>query len=119
LSGSDSSTGAPRRIRVGKAGRVGDWMRFLEAHEREAVESLEREHMYVEGIFRDRVNGTEVVYWLPVPGAGGKSDFDSPMAIDKEHLKFLREVMKKGGQTELAVESSLIAPFILDTIRAH
>ena len=103
-------------LNPGKADRFDDWMRFLESQRPAVLESLERERMYVEGIFRDRERDKEVVYWLAVAAEGGGTSNDSPLEIDKAHMAFLREVMKKGGRTELSTESFLVAPFVRDAI---
>jgi Family of unknown function (DUF6176) len=103
----------------GKADRFDEWMRFLESQNPAVLQSLERERMYVEGIFRDRERDKEVVYWLTVAAEGGGTSSDSPLEIDKAHMAFLREVIKKGGRTDLTTESFLVAPSVRDAIAAQ
>jgi Family of unknown function (DUF6176) len=106
-------------LNPGKADRFDEWMRFLESQNPAVLQSLERERMYVEGIFRDRERDKEVVYWLTVAAEGGGTSSDSPLEIDKAHMAFLREVIKKGGRTDLTTESFLVAPSVRDAIAAQ
>lgn len=53
--------------------------------------TLEAEKMYVETIFRERLNGDEFLYWYSVQGSGGQEVQESDHWIDKKHLEYWKE----------------------------
>lgn len=53
--------------------------------------TLEGEKMYVETIFRERLEGEEYLYWYSIQGQGGQAVEESEHWIDKKHLEFWDE----------------------------
>ena len=99
-------------IRDGKLDLYADWQRFLHAHHDEAVATLAREHMYVEAMFRDVGRDPQTLYWLEVRDDAGARVDDSTAEIDREHLRYMREVLRKDSHTLLETENTLVAPFV-------
>jgi hypothetical protein len=103
-------------IRDGKLGRYADWQRFLHDHHDEAVATLAREHMYVEAMFRDPGRDPRVLYWLEVRDDAGAHANDSTLEVDREHERYMREVLRNDTWSILATENVLVAPFVSDAI---
>ena len=60
------------RVKPGKSGRVDDWLQMLNSHMDDVVETLEREQMKIEVIFREFVEGNEYLYWFSVQDEQGE-----------------------------------------------
>jgi hypothetical protein len=76
------------RIKKGMSARVDEWHATLNARKAECIETLEREKMYVEAIFREKIGDEEFIYWLSVQGEGAESIETSPFPIDAVHRAF-------------------------------
>jgi hypothetical protein len=105
-------------IRDDKLDRYADWQRFLHAHHDEAVATLAREHMFVEAMFRDPVHDPHALYWLEVRDDAGAHANDSNLPIDREHERYMREVLLPGSWSMLDTDNVLVAPFVQDAV-AH
>jgi hypothetical protein len=68
------------------------WMQMLNDREQEAVETLERERVALEVVFRERDDDGDWLVWVMVQGAAGESTDDSPFEIDRDHLAFAERV---------------------------
>ncbi|MGE7609731.1 DUF6176 family protein [Peribacillus frigoritolerans] len=79
------------RIKEGKSERVDEWLKFLNENMNDVLITLEAEKMYVETIFRERLNGDEFLYWYSVQGSGGQEVQESDHWIDKKHLEYWKE----------------------------
>jgi len=79
------------KIRAGKENRVDEWLSMLNTRMPETLETLERERMLVEVIFRERVDGVELLSWFSIQREGGESVLTSEHEIDKLHIEFWRE----------------------------
>jgi len=79
------------RIKEGKSERVDEWLTFLNENMNDVLITLEAEKMYVETIFRERLNGDEFLYWYSVQGQGGQEVQESDHWIDKKHLEYWKE----------------------------
>jgi hypothetical protein len=106
-------------IQGDKLGRYADWQRFLHARHDDAVTTLEREHMYVEAMFRDPAHDPHVLYWLEVRDDAGAHSNDSSLDVDREHERYMHEVLRNDTWSILATENVLVAPFVQDAIAAH
>lgn len=93
-----------------------DWMQFLRDEHPAVLETLDRERMYVEGIFRDPAREPRVIYWLVVRGTGGASSDTSEHPVDRKHVEFMGRVLRKGSRSQLSTENWLLAPFIAKAI---
>ncbi len=68
------------------------WMQMLNDRVAEAVETLKRERVAIEMIFRERDEQGEWLVWVLVHGEGGEAIDDSPFEIDRDHLAFAERV---------------------------
>lgn len=95
------------------------WMQYLHDHHAQVLETLDRERMYVEGIFRDREREPRVIYWLAVQGAAGAPVETSSHEVDRAHVNFMQRTLTPGSRRLLSVENWLLAPFIDRAITSH
>jgi hypothetical protein len=68
------------------------WMRMLDERRDEAVQTLERERVALEIVFRERDDDGDWLVWVMIQGEGGASIDDSPFDIDREHAAFAERV---------------------------
>ena len=76
------------KVKKGKADRVDEWMELLNNNMGELIQSLDREKMQIEVIFREIISGEEYLYWFSVQGDSGEMADTSPFELDKRHLAF-------------------------------
>ena len=82
-------------VKAGKESRASEWMDELLARQAECVNSLDREAMHYESIFRFRENGRLWLSWFSVQGSAGTSVESSLIAIDKIHVEFWNECVDR------------------------
>ena len=75
------------RVKKNKSERVDEWLKFLNANMQDVLVTLEGEKMYVETIFRERLEGEEYLYWYSIQGQGEQAVEESEHWIDKKHLE--------------------------------
>jgi hypothetical protein len=79
------------RVKPGKSQRVDDWLAMLNSRMSEVLQTLDREQMQLEIIFREIIDGTDYLYWLSVQGEDGASCETSPFEVDAKHIEFWDE----------------------------
>jgi hypothetical protein len=79
------------RVKPGKSGRVDEWLAMLNMRMLEVVQTLEREEMKLEVIFREIIEGDEYLYWFSVQGEQGEHSGTSPFNVDARHIEFHKE----------------------------
>lgn len=79
------------KVKEGKTEKVDEWIKFLNENMKDVLVTLEGEKMYVETIFRERLNGAEYLYWYSVQGKNGQDVEESQHWIDKKHLEYWDE----------------------------
>lgn len=79
------------KVKDGKTHKVDEWMKFLNDNMKDVLVTLEGEKMYVETIFREKLDGNEYLYWYSVQGEGGQNVEDSEHWIDQKHLAYWEE----------------------------
>ncbi len=105
------------RIKPGMSARVDEWHATLNARKAECIETLERERMYVEAIFREKIGDEEYIYWLSVQGEGAESIETSPFPIDAIHRAFGDECIDRTyARVDLDASVMFLAPQISDVI---
>ena len=102
------------RIKPGKEARVDEWLRMLNERIDEAKETLRREKMKVEVIFREKIGGDEYLSWFSVQDETGAPVSSSPHEIDKEHLRFHDECLdhdygRRDGQAQVVMVPDEVA----------
>ena len=78
-------------VKPDKSNRVDDWLNMLKGNMDEVVQTLEREQMKLEVIFREIIDGEEYLYWFSVQGEAGENVTTSPFDIDQKHIQFHEE----------------------------
>lgn len=106
-------------IRGGKPDRHGVWQRVLLQHQDGAVATLAREPMSVEAMFRNVDRDPQTLYRLEVLDAAGTGMDDATAEIDREHLRCMREVLRKDRHALLKTNDALAAPFVQAAIAAN
>lgn len=96
-----------------------DWIKWQHNQHQAIVETLEREKMYVEAVFRDTVNQPDYIYWLAVNGEGGEHYTTSNLAVDKIHSEYMKKILVKGSRVVLKTEFTLLPAFIEKNIQQH
>ena len=79
------------RVKPGKSARVDEWLAMLNARMDEVKETLIREEMHVEVIFREISGEDEFLYWFSIQGEGGAHVNTSPHPLDHDHIAFHEE----------------------------
>jgi len=79
------------RVKPGKSGRVDEWLKMLNDNMEEVVQTLEREQMKLEAIFREIIDDEEYLYWFSVQGEAGEEVATSPFAVDQQHRQYDEE----------------------------
>jgi hypothetical protein len=76
------------KIKPGKEARVDEWLAMLNGRMAEAKQTLVREKMKLEVIFREKMGGDEYLTWFSMQDETGAPVASSPFDVDREHLKF-------------------------------
>ena len=79
------------RVKEGKSARVDEWLKMLNENMDEVIQTLDREQMKVEVIFREMIDGEEYLYWFSVQGEEGEEVNTSPFEVDRKHIAFHQE----------------------------
>lgn len=79
------------RVKSGKSARVDEWLAMLNDRMDEVKETLVREEMKVEVIFREIIEGDEYLYWFSVQGETGAHVSTSRHPLDHDHVAFHEE----------------------------
>ena len=82
------------RVKPGKSECVDEWMAMLNGHMNDVVQTLDREQMKLEVIFREIIGGNEYLYWFSVQGEHGEECETSPFEIDAKHIEFCNECLE-------------------------
>ncbi len=75
-------------VKIGMEAEAETWMNLLVQRQQDCLETLDRERMHYESIFRVVRNGRLYLSWFSVQSADGRDVQDSPYQIDKLHLEF-------------------------------
>jgi hypothetical protein len=76
------------RVKKDKSFQVDEWMKMLNDNMSEVIQTLDREQMKLEVIFREMINDEEYLYWFSVQGEMGASVETSVFKVDRQHLEF-------------------------------
>lgn len=79
------------RVKPGKSARVDEWLAMLNTRMDEVKETLVREQMKVEVIFREISGEDEFLYWFSIQGESGEHVGTSPHPLDHDHIAFHEE----------------------------
>ncbi len=108
------------RIKPGMSARVDEWHATLNARKAECLETLEREKMYVEAIFREKIGDEEFIYWFSVQGEGAESIESSPFPIDAIHQAFGEDCIDRTyPRVDIDASVMFLLPQISDMIKGY
>ena len=79
------------RVQQGKSAQVDAWLKTINERIGEAVETLDREAMKLEVIFREVIGEHEYLSWFTVQDETGEPIETSPFDIDRKHREFGKE----------------------------
>ena len=79
------------RVKPGKSARVDEWLSMLNEHMDKVKQTLVREEMKVEVIFREIIGDDEFLYWFSIQGEAGEHVRTSPFEVDRLHIAFHEE----------------------------
>jgi hypothetical protein len=91
------------------------WMQVLNDRHDEAVQTLERERMAIEIVFREHDEDGDWLVWVLIHGEGGSSIEDSPFEIDRDHAAFASRV-KQPNRPEAEPQLLLLADPVRDAV---
>ena len=75
-------------IKLGMEAEAEAWMRVLAERKAECVETLDRERMHYECVFKSHQNGRMRLSWFTVHGLTGERPRSSTHPIDKLYLEY-------------------------------
>jgi hypothetical protein len=79
------------RVKPGKSARVDEWLAMLNERMDEVKQTLVREEMKAEVIFREIIGEDEFLYWCSIQGEAGEHVRTSPFEVDRLHIDFHEE----------------------------
>ena len=79
------------RVKPGKSARVDEWLAMLNSRMDEVKQTLVREEMKTEVIFREIIGEDEYLYWFSIQGQAGEHVRTSPFEVDRLHIAFHEE----------------------------
>jgi len=105
------------RVKEGKSARVDEWLRMLNDNMSEVIQTLDREQMKVEVIFREMVDGEEYLYWFSVQGEAGEEVNTSPFDVDRQHMAFHEECIDhKYGAHDAQPQVVMVPPNLAEAL---
>lgn len=76
------------KVDEGKSARVDEWLKMLNDSMDEVIQTLDREQMKLEVIFREIIEDREYLYWFSVQGETGEDVNTSTFEVDRKHIAF-------------------------------
>ena len=107
------------RVKPDKSAQVDAWMATLNARMAEVRETLVRERMLVEVIFRETLDGVEYLSWFSIQGAGGELVETSPHDLDRVHLAFWRDCIDPEFAPQDATPQVVMLPEAIASVLAE
>ena len=102
-------------IKQGMEQEAEAWMRILTERQAECVQTLDRERMHHESIFKSELDGRMRLSWFTVHGPSGERLRSSPHPIDKLHLEYWDKCIDTESPPEVHQH---VVTFLPDSIRA-
>lgn len=98
------------KVRKDKSARVDEWLEMLNENMEEAIQTLKREQMKIEVIFREIIDGEEYLYWFEVHGEAGEPVNTSTFGLDREHIAFHDECVDHSYGAHAAQPQVVLVP---------
>ena len=105
-------------IKPGKSERVDEWLATLNTHKAECIETLEREKMLIEAIFRKKIGDSDYLFWISFQDESPEPIETSPFPIDALHRAFGDECIDRTvPRIDMLPEVLFLAPEIAKTLK--
>ena len=104
------------RVKDGKSERVDEWMKMLNDRMPEVIQTLEREKMHVEVIFRDQTDDGDYLYWFSIQDDDGESVLTSPFELDHSHMAFSEECLEPSSKHDADPQVVMLPSKVADVI---
>lgn len=105
------------KVKQGKSDRVCEWLKMLNENMEDVVQTLDREEMKLEVIFREIIEGQEYLYWFSVQGEAGEMADTSPFEVDKTHLAFHEECIEhEYGMHDSQAQVIMVPKLVADAL---
>ena len=82
-------------VKLGFETKADEWMRVLVERRADCIETLDRERMHYEAIFKSVRNGRMFLSWFSVQGMAGATVKGSPHEIDELHMRYWKECIDR------------------------
>ena len=106
------------QVKEGKSAVVDEWLKFLNEHMKDVLVTLEGEKMFVETIFREKLEDKEYLYWYSIQDEGGQNVEQSEHWIDKKHLEYWEECIETSYKpVDLSTEVVMISEKVRGALR--
>jgi hypothetical protein len=88
-------------VKAGMESEANAWIDALTKRQAECVESLDRERMHYESIFKSVRGGRLYLSWFSVQGANGAHVHSSPHEIDRLHVEYWEKCIDRSSPPEV------------------
>lgn len=107
------------RVKPGHSHQVDEWLAALNSRIGEVQQTLDRERMKCEVIFREIIGQDEYLYWFSVQADGGEPVDTSPFEVDALHAAFFDECLdhEHYGQRDAQPQVVMIPKSIADAMQ--
>lgn len=106
------------KVKEGKNEAVDQWMDFLNGHMENVLLTLNDEKMFVETIFKEKIDGTTYLYWHSVQGEGGAELESSGHEVDKKHMEYWNECIDSSyGSVDMEAQVVMIQKKVRDVMK--
>lgn len=82
-------------VKVGMEAKADEWMGLLVERKAECLETLDREKMHYECIFKSSRNGRMYLSWFSVQGTTGEHVRSSEHPIDTVHMEYWNQCIDR------------------------
>jgi hypothetical protein len=82
-------------VKTGMEVKADEWLRVLIERKAECIETLDRERMHFETIFKSTRDGRMRLSWFDVQSPGGAHVGTSTLAIDKIHMDYWQQCIDR------------------------
>jgi len=102
------------QVKQGKSERVDEWLKILNINVDKVLQTLEREQMKLEVIFREIIDDQEYLYWFSVQDDKGENLSTSPFEVDQKHIEFHSECIehdygRRDAQPQVVMVPTIVA----------
>ena len=100
-------------VKEGYEAKADEWMKILVERRAECIETLEREKMHYEAIFKSVREGRMYLSWFSIQGVAGEAVHGSPHPIDELHMQYWNECIDRAAP---ALKFEHVVSFVPSTV---